>query len=217
MSDEKYRRNELYEQISEVANALSSPARLKIVQQLAQAPLTVEEISQRIDESVANTSQHLRRLANVGIVRMRKEGLFRRYRIASANVLNLWESLQNLASEVQPQFEEIRTQLVDPTQVAPMSAREALELVAKKQAVLVDARDPSESSVSLVKPAIAIPAKEIVKGKFDLPKKQTIFVFCRGRMCTMADPAVAKLREKGYKTFRLIESPHMLSELWNDL
>jgi DNA-binding transcriptional ArsR family regulator len=217
MSDEKSQRNELYEHLSHVASAIASPARLKMLQLLAQSPLTVEELSHKVGESIANTSQHVRKLAAAGLVKVRKEGLYRRYRIASPSVLSLWESLQNLTSEIQPVFEETRNQLVDPTNVAPMSVYDALALVQKKLAVLIDARDPSESSVSLVEPAQAIPAKDIVKGKFDFPKRQTIFVFCRGRMCTLADPAVSKLREKGYKSFRLTESPYVLTEVWNKL
>lgn len=217
MPDDKCQRNELYDQLSQVASALASPARLKVIQLLAQAPFTVEEISEKIGESVANTSQHLRKLASVGLVQTHREGLFRRYEITSSRVLDLWETLQNLTSVVRPQFEVTRSQLVDPTNVAPITAREALALVSQKKAILIDARDPSESAVSAVRPALAIPAKEIVKGKVDFPKKQTIFVFCRGRMCTMADPAILKLREKGYKTFRLLESPYLLNEIWKTL
>lgn len=217
MSDEKAQRNELYDHLSHAASALASPARLKMLQLLAQSPLTVEELSQKVGESIANTSQHLRKLATAGLVKVRKEGLFRRYRIASPAVLSLWESLQNLTADIKPEFEETRSQLIDPINLAPMSLHEVLSLVQKKQAVLVDARDPSESSVSVVEAARAISAKDIVKGKFDLPKRQTIFVFCRGRMCTLADPAVARLREKGYKSYRLTESPFAITELWSKI
>jgi DNA-binding transcriptional ArsR family regulator len=64
-----------YAHLAEVAKALASPARLEIVELLAQAPRTVEVLAGEIDQSVANTSQHLQALKRAQLVRGERDGL----------------------------------------------------------------------------------------------------------------------------------------------
>jgi len=50
----------LFEGFAEVAKALSSGRRAEIVDVLAQGERSVEEVAGEIDQSIANTSHHLR-------------------------------------------------------------------------------------------------------------------------------------------------------------
>lgn len=43
-----------------------------------------------------------------------------------------------------------------------------------------------------------------------LPKSKTLFIYCRGRYCSLASQAVRILRREGYKAFRLRESAFRL-------
>ena len=64
----------LFEGLSEVAKALGSGRRAEIVDLLAQGERSVEEIAGELDQSVANTSHHLRALARAGLVTTRRDG-----------------------------------------------------------------------------------------------------------------------------------------------
>ena len=64
----------LFDALASVAKSLASGRRAEIVDVLAQGERSVEEIAREIDQSVANTSHHLRSLAAAGLVRTRREG-----------------------------------------------------------------------------------------------------------------------------------------------
>src|SRR5262245_58703749 len=49
----------VYEQVARIGKATSSPARLEILELIAQAPRTVEAIAAEVGQSLANTSHHL--------------------------------------------------------------------------------------------------------------------------------------------------------------
>ena len=66
----------LYEAFAEVAKAMASGRRAEIVDVLAQGERSVEEIAAEIDQSVANTSHHLRQLSVAGLVTGTKRGRF---------------------------------------------------------------------------------------------------------------------------------------------
>jgi len=61
----------LFEGFAEVAKVLGSGRRAEIIDLLAQGERSVEEIAGELDQSVANTSHHLRALARAGLVTTR--------------------------------------------------------------------------------------------------------------------------------------------------
>src|SRR6266699_731222 len=89
----------LYDAFAEVAKALGSGRRAEIVDVLAQGERSVDEISAEIDQSVANTSHHLRAMARAGLVITRRDGTRIYYRLASERVAELWAALRDVASE----------------------------------------------------------------------------------------------------------------------
>ena len=64
----------LFDALASVAQALGSGRRAEMVDLLAQGERSVDEIAHEIDQSVANTSQHLQVLARSGLVRSRRRG-----------------------------------------------------------------------------------------------------------------------------------------------
>ncbi len=68
-------KNAAYAHVAEVGKALSSPARLEILELLAQAPRTVEVLAGEVDQSVANTSHHLQALKRAQLVTAERDGL----------------------------------------------------------------------------------------------------------------------------------------------
>jgi DNA-binding transcriptional ArsR family regulator len=64
----------LFEAFASVAKALGNGHRGEIIDVLAQGERSVEELAGEIDQSVANTSHHLRVLARAGLVTTRRDG-----------------------------------------------------------------------------------------------------------------------------------------------
>ena len=64
----------LFEAIAVMGKAFASPRRLELLDLLAQAPRTVDELAQAIEQSTANTSQHLQALHAAGLVTREREG-----------------------------------------------------------------------------------------------------------------------------------------------
>jgi DNA-binding transcriptional ArsR family regulator len=87
----------LFDAFASVAQALGSGRRAEIVDVLAQGERSVEEIAIEIDQSLANTSQHLQLLLRAGLVRSRRQGTRIYYRLASDRVGDLWAAVREVA------------------------------------------------------------------------------------------------------------------------
>ena len=88
---------ELFDALASVAQALGSGRRAEIIDVLAQGERSVDELAAQIDQSAANTSQHLQVLARAGLVRSRREGPRVVYRLASDRVADLWAAVREVA------------------------------------------------------------------------------------------------------------------------
>ena len=214
-------RQEIYEKLGMLCNAFSAPARLKLIQALAQAPRSVDELSKIIEESIANTSQHLQKLTREGVLTCQRQGISRIYRIASTEVLSFWENLQNLGHALQEDLDRKENTLTDLSLRAPITTEEVLRQVTENQAVLLDVRDNTEVSESTVLGAKHLPPNqplnESMIQELGLRKRTPIYVYCRGRYCSLATGIVRELRIRGYKAYRLRESPYQLNLLKNNL
>lgn len=217
MEDFSETRGFVYEKIGRIALAIASPQRLKLIQLLAQAPWSVEVLSEMTGESIANTSQHLQKLLREGLVKVRKNGVNRIYELKSPYLLDLWVNLQDLAHAVAPELDDAEDELTDKKLEAPFSASEIIKKVRRKKAVLIDARDKWESEMTPVKAALAIPLKELSKRFHELPQGIPIIVLCRGRYCAIASHSVRLLRTKGFEAYRIREAAFQINQLWENL
>ena len=86
MLEKRRQKEHLYALFAQVATAMANPHRLELIDLLVQAPRTVEELAQEAHMSIANTSQHLRRLKQARLVIDEREGLYVRYRVADPAV-----------------------------------------------------------------------------------------------------------------------------------
>lgn len=75
---------EVLERVAERFSALSDPTRLRILHALGRAELCVCDLSKVAGRSMPATSQQLRLLRRLGLVRFRAEGKLAYYRLASA-------------------------------------------------------------------------------------------------------------------------------------
>src|ERR671939_2080535 len=84
----------LFEAIALMGKAFASATRLELLDLLAQAPRTVDDLARASGQSTANTSQHLQALHAAGMVTRAREGTSVRYSLADERVLALWLALR---------------------------------------------------------------------------------------------------------------------------
>src|SRR3954463_10153829 len=85
----------LFEAIALMGKAFASPRRLELLDLLAQAPRTVDELRRASEQSMANTSQHLQALHAAGMVNRTREGTSVRYALAGTEALSVWLALRD--------------------------------------------------------------------------------------------------------------------------
>jgi rhodanese-related sulfurtransferase/predicted transcriptional regulator len=194
----------LFDALASVAQALGSGRRAEIVDLLAQGERSVEEIASGIDQSVANTSQHLQVLARSGLVRSRREGTRVIYRLASDRVSELWAAVRDVAvrhvAEVGVLADDY---LGERDGVEQLSAEELARRLARDQVVLLDVRPEPEYRAGHIAGARSAPLAELPSLLPELPRRREIVAYCRGPYCVYADDAVRLLRARGLKARRL--------------
>src|SRR5260221_1353008 len=85
----------LFEAIAIMGKAFASPIRLELLDLLAQAPRTVDELAQASSQSNANASQHLQSLHAAGMVTRAREGTSVRYSLAGDDALAVWLAIRD--------------------------------------------------------------------------------------------------------------------------
>jgi rhodanese-related sulfurtransferase/biotin operon repressor len=200
------RKERLYSLFAWIASAMSNPHRLELIDLLVQSPRTVEELAHEAGMSVANTSQHLQKLKQAGLVADEREGLYIRYRLADPAVARLWLELRAVAqqrlAEVERALDAYRTRRHEFEQV---SIGELQKRLRRKEAILIDVRPDVEYQAGHLPGAVGIPLDELEHRLSELPRDKTIVAYCRGPYCVYADDALGRLAERGWNVARLEE------------
>jgi rhodanese-related sulfurtransferase len=194
----------LFDALASVAQALGSGRRAEIVDLLAQGERSVEEIAHEIDQTVANTSQHLQVLARSGLVRSRREGTRIFYRLASDRVGELWTAVRDVAVRHVAEVSILADEYLGARDgVEQLSAEELEQRLAGDQVVLLDVRPEPEYRAGHIAGARSAPLAELPSLLPKLPRRREIVAYCRGPYCMYADDAVRLLRSKGLNARRL--------------
>jgi rhodanese-related sulfurtransferase/DNA-binding MarR family transcriptional regulator len=196
-------KNALFDAFAEVAKALAGGRRAEIVDVLAQGGRSVEEIANEIDQTVANTSHHLRAMARAGVLRTRREGTRIIYMLASDRVEALWAAMRGAAAEHVAGITELAEAYVgDRSKLEPVTRHE-LELRLKAgDVVVLDVRPVAEFHAGHIPSARPVPIDELRRLR-SLAKDTEIVAYCRGPYCAYADEAVRQLQRRGYRARRL--------------
>jgi rhodanese-related sulfurtransferase/DNA-binding transcriptional ArsR family regulator len=194
----------LFDGFAEVARALSSGRRAEIVDLLAQGERSVEEVAGELDQSVANTSHHLRALARAGLLTTRRDGTRIYYSLASDRVGELWTAVRNVA--------EAHLAGLDALAESYLGDREGMEVVDRAglanrlrdgAVVVLDVRPAAEFAAGHIAGARSVPIEELRRHLKALPAGAEVVAYCRGPYCVYADDAVRTLSRKGFRAARL--------------
>lgn len=197
-------KDELFDAFASVAKALGSGRRAEIVDLLAQAERSVEEVAMDIDQSVANTSHHLRSLAAAGLLQSRRDGQRIIYRLTSDRVAELWAALRDVAATHVADIDVLTDAYLGARdQIEEVTADELADRLERGRAVVVDVRPSIEYAAGHIPGARSIPIDELEASLDELPRSREIIAYCRGPYCVYADDAVRLLRDKGFTARRL--------------
>ncbi len=196
----------LYEQVSRIGKALSSPKRLEVLELLAQGDKTVEGLAQEAATDVKLISAHLRALREARLVKTRRDGKYIVYRLSGKDVAALWISLRGVAEEHLLELKLALDQMVSlPERLSPVDRKTLLRRAEKNEVIVLDVRPLEEYQAGHLPYARSMPVQEIEQRLAELPKNKEIVAYCRGAFCLMSDEAVKLLAAKGFQISKLAE------------
>jgi rhodanese-related sulfurtransferase/DNA-binding transcriptional ArsR family regulator len=199
-------KDRLYGQFARLGKALASPARVEILDLLAQDQRTVESLATELGISLPNASQHLQVLRQAGLVESRKTGLFVHYRLADPSVADLSHAIRRTAERRLTELDAIvRQEFGDRSDPEPISMADLVRRIASSDVVILDARPTNEYAAGHIAGAISVPIEELQRRLKELPKRKEFVAYCRGPYCVYADRAVERLQATGRRARRLIE------------
>jgi rhodanese-related sulfurtransferase len=194
----------LFEAIALMGKAFASPRRLELLDLLAQAPRTVDELARASEQSTANTSQHLQALHAAGLVARTREGTSVRYTLAGSEALTMWLALRDASVVRLAEVERAaRNYLGD--EVETIDRTELTERLRRGDVVLVDVRPAEEFEAGHIEGARSIPIAELQDRLAELPADREVVAYCRGPFCAYAHQAVRTLQAAGRAARRMEE------------
>jgi rhodanese-related sulfurtransferase len=194
----------LFEAIALMGKAFASPRRLELLDLLAQASRTVDELARASGQSTANTSQHLQALHMAGMVTRAREGTSVRYSLAGDKALSLWLALRDASVSQLAEVERAaRDYLGDD--VDAIGRDELIARLRKGDVVLVDVRPAEEYEAGHIEGARSVPIDELKDRLSELPAGRDVVAYCRGPFCAYAHDAVRQLQAAGRSARRLDE------------
>jgi DNA-binding transcriptional ArsR family regulator len=204
MEPRRSRKDALFEAIAVMGKALASPRRLELLELLAQAPRTVDELARVSGQSNANTSQHLQALYAAGLVEREREGTRVRYTIAGEQALSVWLTLREASAAQLGAVERAAHSYLGP-EVDRVDREELVERLRTGDVVLVDVRPPEEFAAGHIEGALSVPLDELERRLGELPPDLEVVAYCRGPFCAYAHEAVRRLHAAGRDASRLDE------------
>jgi rhodanese-related sulfurtransferase len=192
----------LFEAISIMGKAFASPTRLEILDLLAQAPRTVDELAKAGGQSSANTSQHLQALYAAGMVTRAREGTSVRYSLAGEEALALWLALRDASVAQLGEVERAARDYLG-ADVEAIDRDELVARLSRGDVVLVDVRSREEFEAGHIDGARSIPIDELEQRMAELPADHEVIAYCRGPFCAYAHDAVRALHDAGREAKRL--------------
>src|SRR6266480_4389172 len=194
----------LFDAIAVMGKAFASPRRLELLDLLAQAPRTVDELARATGQSTANTSQHLQALYAAGLVTRAREGTSVRYALVGDEVLSLWLALREVSVARLAEVERAAREYLGGD-VDAIGREELIARMRSGDVVLVDVRPSEEFQAGHIEGARSIPLEELEGRLAELPADREVVAYCRGPLCAFAPEAVRRLRAAGRNARRLEE------------
>ena len=191
---------ELYDQVARVGKAIGHGTRLEMIELLAQAEQSVEDLARITGNAVTTTSSHLQVLKRAGLVLTRRDGTRIYYRLAHLDVAGLFVAMKAVASAVLPTS--------GPSNAVQSACPEVPMIRSIKdteEAFMLDVRPEREYQAGHFPGAVSIPLADLLDRAGELPTDRRVIVYCRGEFCVLARDAARSLRARGIDAYAMDE------------
>lgn len=197
-------KQDLNDQFARMGKVLGSGRRLELLDYLAQGARSVDALATVSGLSVANTSQHLQKMQQAGLVRAERQGKQIFYALADDEVITLMTVLHGLAERHLAEVREmVSMYLTARDGLAPVSVDELLARAQSGLVTILDVRPPQEYAAGHVPSAVNISPAHLREQIAQLDAGREVIAYCRGPYCTFSFEAVAALRAQGFTAHRL--------------
>lgn len=196
-------KQKLFEQFAKLGKALGSEIRLDLLELIIQRPTAVEDLAKKVNLPIANVSQHLQVLKQVGIVQTTRQGKSIVYEISDTDVIELFLKLQQVGQRHIDEVDQlVEKYLTSKDSLDGLPVDQVLKLAKRGEITLLDVRPQDEYAYSHLSGAINITLEELEERLKDLPKSKMVVAYCRGANCILSYEAVKRLRLRGFKAVR---------------
>ena len=192
----------IYNELTEVAKAISGPKRLELIDLLCQFEKNVELLSRELNMSLAATSHHLQILKKSKLVSDHKVSRFVFYRATSMGMA-LWKSLSAIGEQNISDIKVAISSFFTSEEYSTVSFEELNRKVKREDILLLDVRPKEEYQAGHFPGAISVPTKELEEKINSLPRGTDIVAYCRGPHCVLSQHAVDMLKKIGITAYRL--------------
>jgi rhodanese-related sulfurtransferase len=199
------RKAELFEEFAKVGKALASAKRLELLDLLAQGERSVEMLAGRAGLGLTTASNHLQILRQAGLVATRKKGTKVYYRLAGADVAELWSRLRDVAESHVADVHRARVAYLGDDDITELTRDELLLRLKAGDVTLIDVRPAEEYAAGHIPGALSIPVEDLADRIASLPAELTIVAYCRGAYCVLANEAIRALTAEGLQASRLAD------------
>ena len=199
-------KEQLCTQFARIGKALASPARLELLDLLAQGERPVEGLAREAGLSVANASAHLQGLRCAYLITGRKEGRHVYYRLADPTAYRLWSALRQVGGRQLPEIDRlVTTYLHGRQELEAISRDELVRRLSEGTVEVLNARPAIEYGQGHIRGALSLPVSDLEARLHELATAQEVVAYCRGPYCIFADEAVTILRAHGFRARRYEE------------
>lgn len=196
----------LYAQFSRLGKALSNPKRIELLELLAQAERSVEELAAASRADFSNTSAQLQVLSRARLVESRREGKRVLYRLADESVGRFLVALRDIARSRLTEVEQVARDYFEARdELEPISSADLVDRLRRGQVITIDVRPAEEFAAGHIPGALSIPLAELTARLPELPHDSEIVAYCRGPYCVLAPQAIEILGRAGFRARRLVE------------
>src|SRR5437588_232513 len=160
MGDRAFK-DQAYAQFARIGKAIASPARLELLDLLAQGERPVEDLAHEAGLAVANASAHLKVLRQARLLESRKQGLRVYYRLADPTVYRLWSALRDVGRQQLAEIDRlVATYLHGRRELEALSRDQLHQRLADPATVVLDVRPVLEYRQGHIAGARSVPVEE---------------------------------------------------------
>ena len=199
------RKAALFDAVARTGKALGNGTRLELLDLLAQAERSVDDLAAAAGLGLTTCSAHLQTLKRAGLVTTRREGTRIHYRLAGDDVAELYALLVRAARTHSAEADRSRTAYLGPDDTEQVTRAELLDRVAAGTTTVLDVRPAVEYAAGHLPGAVSIPLDELAARLAELPDDTEIVAYCRGANCVLAHDAVRLIAAHGRRARRLVD------------